>query len=130
MGLTGKLGNSRKSRRVLDVPAKTLALRSTKSLGYNVTSAQAGGFPRGSGRESLAMSTAAEAATRFLGPALLFAGVAANGFVVSLVSSGCLRFLGLAFFLAGADYEHVSLWLIKYKSGPELRIRRPRVRTF
>ena len=109
MGLTGRLGNSRKSHKVLDVPAKTLALRSTKSLGYNITSAQAGGFPRGSGRESLEMSTAAGAAMRFLGPALLFADVAADRSVKSLVSSGCFRFLGLAFFLAGAGYEHVSL---------------------
>ena len=120
MGLTGKLGNSRKSRKVLAVPTKTLALKSTKILGYNVTSAQAGGFPRGSGRESLEMSSpfsvctlhfffAAGAAVRSSGPALLFAGVAADRSVVSLVSSGCLRFLGFVFFLAGAGYKNVSL---------------------
>ena len=112
MGLTGKLGKSRKSRRVLDVPAKTLALKSTESLGYNVTSAQAGGFPRGFGRESLEMSraeTAAGTAMRFPDPALLFAGVAIGRPVVPLEGSGCLRFLEVACFLAGAGYEHVSL---------------------
>ena len=67
---------------------------------------------------------------RLLGPALLFAGVAAGRSVVSLEGSGCLRFLGLAFFLAGAENEHVSLWVSKYNSGPELTIHRRRVRTF
>ena len=111
MGLTGKLGNSRKSRKVLDVPAKTLALKLTKRSGYNLTSAQAGGFPRGSGRESSERSVAG-AAMRFLGSAFFFAGAAANRSVVSLEGSGCLRFLGLAFFFAGAAANRSGVSLV------------------
>ena len=46
---------------------------------------------------------------RFLGLAFFFAGAAANGSAASLVGSGCLRFFELAVFLAAAGYEHISL---------------------
>ena len=59
---------------------------------------------------------------RFAGPALLFAGLAAGRSVVPLEGSGCLRFLGLAFLLAGRKNGHVSLWVSKYNSGSDLML--------